>query len=901
MTLLFNEIFEFLASPELRFFLAMIFLVLKITCVLCLAWFRIKKEQLDTKAIDILLVVLVSAIIVDCYAIICALRNLDLFSLSTPFYDEIRRVCWIANISFHLSFLFFIRRLLHHPLIDFLSKIVCVLGLGLGLGLSLFFFTNFYTIESHSVELTLWRITYGYLLFLAALTVFETFRGLNNIKTPLLLRMQLKMLVFAFILPVFCIKFGNLHLFVSVFDQSKSLVVLWQALYSIATALLIAATYYCATRLVRIRFLNIKYDAPVSMDPEQFKKIDSVLTKFERATATSDFRYVVSTFFSQTYHCAEDRVRVVLFDDPLYEEVIELQRRVRTSLDAVPPLVDFLDKKQLFARSEIEFSWYHEEALIYAEAIQFLDLMGADLFVPLFDRGVIAGFVMVESRPEGTIYFSLSERAFIAFFARILGSAIRLVRQQDYNQILSEIWRLKEEAYFRHQELAHFRESILSFSRHAVEKQIGVLFYKRRKYVTANRAAELLLGCDPNCHHGHPLVEAMGKLVNYTMQTRQHSSSIVSLHSEMQLSVMTFPGGDEQEVVVVVSRPEISDLIDFQKGLLKDPAQWDYILYLEATEKGRRISELLPGIGATLLQLKIDLLRLVLCRRALCLTMAKADCNALVSLLHEASLRKQLSVFSLREQERGQEYALRLFGATTLFSEHETEEPLLVQFEKDATLFIENMQFLALATQKRLADFLSCGAFKRIGGSMLVSSDVRIIFSSDRPLDRLFQEGVLAYELYRVLKETSFILPQPSQLPYEEFLSMVDSIAQLFLTTASLKKVLGLTDREQRQLWDEQLSSVDLLKKRVHALLQLKAVGQQIELSGDMVDAYDEQLHKIVMLGARALKDQTALTYLWNKFQCQAKIASILGVNKSSVSRRCKAFGLEIDAEKKGL
>ena len=888
MTFILNGILEFLASPEIRLIRTIVFFLLKGVFLFWLLRYRSKNEQLDVKAANILLVILFSVMVVDCYTILFAFRDIGVFCLSIEDRRTLGDICWIAHITFHLGFFFLIRRLLRKSLRSFF-----IVGLGIGgvlLGLAL-------VLYSSSCEIVLWRSAYFYILMVAGFTLFEVFKGIRNIKVPLLLRMQLKILTFAFVLPIFGMKFCNLGLFI---PQGR-LVVLWHALFSIATALLIAATYYCATRLVRIRFLNIKYDAPVSLDPEQFKKIDAVLTKFERATATSDFRYVVSSFFSQTYHCAEDRVRVVLFDDPLYEEVIELQRRVRTSLEAVPPLVDFLDKKQLFARSEIEFSWYHEEALIYAEAIQFLDLMGADLFVPLFDRGIIAGFVMVESRSEGATYFSLSERAFIAFFARILGSAIRLVRQQDYNQLLSETWRLKEEAYFRHQELAHFREGVLSFSRRAVEKQIGVLFYKRRKYAVANRAAELLLGCDPNRHHGHPLVEAMGKLVNYTMQTRQYSSSIVSLHSEMQLSVMTFPGGDEQEVVVVVSRPEISDLIDFQKGMLKDPAQWDYILYLETTEKGRRVGELLPGVGATILQLKIDLLRLVLCRNALCLTMAKADCNALVSLIHEASLRKQFSVFSLREQERGQEYALRLFGVTTLFGEHEPEEPLLVQFEKDATLFIENVQFLALATQKRLAEFLSCGAFKRIGGSLLVSSDVRIIFSSDRPIDLLFQDGVLAHELFRVLKETSFILPQPSQLPYEEFVGMVDSIVHLFLTTASLKKVLGLTEREQQQLWDEQLPSIDLLKKRVYALLQLKAAGQQIELSGCMVDANDEQLHKIVMLGARALKDQNALAYLWNKFQCQAKIASILGVNKSSVSRRCKAFGLEIGAEKKGL
>lgn len=894
MTFLLNEILTFLASPEMRLIRASTFFFLKGSLLFWLLYYRRKNEQFDFKAANILFVTLLSLMVVDCYTILFAFRDLGVLSFSIEDRRILGNICWIAHIIFHLGFFYLVRQLLHKSLLCRFSLIINAIGFFLGLAFC------FLPLEA----LFLWRVAYLYILIVAGFTLFDVFSGINSTKIPLLLRMQLKTLTVAFVLPMFVMKFCNLGLFF----QSNSLMVLWHALFSIATALLIGATYYCATRLVRIRFLNIKYDVPASMDAEQLETIDAVLTKFDSAATTGEFRYIVSSFFSQMYRCAEDRIRVVLFDDPHYEESIEFQRKVKKSLDAVHPLVDFLDKRQIFARSEIEFSWYHEESLIYAEAIQFLDLMGADLFMPILDRGIIAGFVMIEKHPSGTLYFSLSERAYITFFVRVLGSAIRLIRQKDYNQLLSETWRLKEEAYFRYQELEHFRESVLSFSRRAAEKQIGILFYKRRKYVFANRAAELLLDCDPNRHQGHPLVETLSKVVEFTLQTRQHSATVISLHRDMQRLVMTFPGSDLQEVIIVVSRPEISDLIDFQKGMLKDPAQWDYILHLETTEKGRRISELLPGMGATILQLKIDLLRLALCRKAICVTTTKADAQVIVSLLHEVSLRKQFFTLALREPERDQEYAIKLFGVSMLFDGSNTseesggsaqEEPLLLQLAHDATLLIENIQFLSLMTQKRLTDFLSCGAFRRLGGGLLIFSNVRIIFSSERSLDQLFRDGFIICELYKVLKETSFVLPKPSQLPYEEFLSMVDSISQLFLTTTSLKKVLGLTEREQRQLWQEQLASIDLLKKRIYALLQLKAEGQHVELEGNEVGIYDEQLQKIVMLGARALKDRKALAYLWHKFQCQAKIALILGVNKSSVSRRCRSFGFELAPTKK--
>ena len=50
--------------------------------------------------------------------------------------------------------------------------------------------------------------------------------------------------------------------------------------------------------------------------------------------------------------------------------------------------------------------------------------------------------------------------------------------------------------------------------------------------------------------------------------------------------------------------------------------------------------------------------------------------------------------------------------------------------------------------------------------------------------------------------------------------------------------------------------------------------------------------HNIAKLGKNALKDKQVMTYLWNKFKNQTKIAKLLNVNRSSVNRRCKEFNL---------
>ena len=54
----------------------------------------------------------------------------------------------------------------------------------------------------------------------------------------------------------------------------------------------------------------------------------------------------------------------------------------------------------------------------------------------------------------------------------------------------------------------------------------------------------------------------------------------------------------------------------------------------------------------------------------------------------------------------------------------------------------------------------------------------------------------------------------------------------------------------------------------------------------------DPELVEAARLGKKALKDPKVMAVLWNKFKNQNKIAQFLGVNRSSVNRRCKEYNL---------
>jgi len=74
-----------------------------------------------------------------------------------------------------------------------------------------------------------------------------------------------------------------------------------------------------------------------------------------------------------------------------------------------------------------------------------------------------------------------------------------------------------------------------------------------------------------------------------------------------------------------------------------------------------------------------------------------------------------------------------------------------------------------------------------------------------------------------------------------------------------------------------------------------KSRTHNIDIEKTLDPAYqvsDPNLMEIARLGKHALKDEKAMTILWNKFKNQNKIAVFLGVNRSSVNRRCKDYNL---------
>ena len=108
--------------------------------------------------------------------------------------------------------------------------------------------------------------------------------------------------------------------------------------------------------------------------------------------------------------------------------------------------------------------------------------------------------------------------------------------------------------------------------------------------------------------------------------------------------------------------------------------------------------------------------------------------------------------------------------------------------------------------------------------------------------------------------------------------------------------VSELTDKEKTNLINKKPVSLQEFKNKIQQLLTEKSKKSNVFKETHFDPGYnitDPKLIEAARLGKHALKDPKLLSLLWSKFQNQNKIATFLGVNRSSVHRRCKDFKIE--------
>lgn len=759
-------------------------------------------------------------------------------------------------------------------------------------------FNAFFSISPTPIQLTIqgWFPFYA-VFILMPYTIYISLNALKIKRAPRILKKQFGILVQFLIIPRLIsdfIQYYPFKFFNGYFSSCYSII-------GISTALLTIALYFCARKIIGLRFLNFQNHV---QEHHRFNFIDGfkdTLEELAKATSINELGHISQAFFKTAFEIPSNRVSLHLRslnpEKSSKKEINEIETISETFLENKDPeLEKCVNKVKILIYDEIDFNNFYDPNYADQTILNFMDTINADIFLPIYKDHTIIGYIIVERYARLNEFYSHIERDEMLVFASYLGNIVNLLQNRNLESLIYQEKELKEELYKKHQEVHQYKESIYSFLKNNKHKDIGIIFYKQRHFVFANQAAKEIIKINVNTHQGAPITKALKSIAQQVEEYKSPQTMITKNSDSERIVISGVPNLEKNHVIITVYYPDFSDIMTTQINHLKDPSMWDYLLYLETTKPGQLINQLIPGSGEQLLQFKINLMQIALSKKALLLEMSPDDLMPTVELLHHISMRTNLHVLTLQGPSKNNDIAIKLFGINPIYGiALESAKPLLEKLDGNGTLFIQNIEFMDLETQEYLAEFIKFGYYHIFKSSSKMTSSTRIICSTNQNLALSVQEGTFSSSLFSELKKTSLCMPSLLTLPETELADLAQGLAEQAIKHNDFKTILDLNQKDKNKIMVNKPTSIQELKTRVQQLLSQKSKEAQIDQEIHFDPAYDISDPDLVMaarLGKHALRDQRIMIMLWNKFKNQNKIASFLGVNRSSVNRRCREYNL---------
>lgn len=752
--------------------------------------------------------------------------------------------------------------------------------------------------DSHlTIEPFIMRFVTIYLLTCIILpSLMWTFSAIRKSEIPSILKKQLRIFIYYLIIPYTATE--TLHAlqlnYRSLFQDNI------YAIIGVSTFLLTCAIFYCIKRVIGLRFLNFNTHVQSRRHFHFIDDFKDVLEQLSHTTTLNELGQITQHFFKNAFDIPRNRtalyIRSITHTNQLTSsgEISKLETIVEQFMTTHESIIcNYISGIKILIHDEIAFSNFYEEDHARNIVLTFLKSINADIFIPIYEQGKMIAYIVIEEHTREHEFYGNVEHDEMLIFSSYLGKSINLLQNRSLDGLFQQEKLLKDELYAKHQEINQFKESMRSFLRNVKQKEIGIIFYKNRRFIYGNKIAKDLIQINLNQQEGHPLTKILRNIAHQVEEYKSPQTALANDHSDNSLVISAVPNLEHNNVIITVCHPDISDIIAKQVHLLKDPTAWDYLLYLETTDSGKLINQFIPSSGEILLNFKLDLLHIALTKKSILIDAPEDDLLALVEVLHHINLREQLHVIRLHQSSTSFDLAIKLFGINPMLGVEHSTPPLLEKLSNTGTLFIENVHYMNLETQEYLAEFLRTGFYRSFKSDTHLPSNVRIICSTNHNLQALVHEGLFSKALFHELKRNSISMPSLLLLPEQDLYALADGFTQQALNIHDFKTLFELTSSEKNKLSHQRPLSLYALKKRVQQILIDKSKKNHIYEETSFDPAYsvsDPTLIQAARLGKHALRDHKIMTLLWNKFKNQNQIAAFLGVNRSSVNRRCKEY-----------
>lgn len=887
-------------------------LILKAIFFAQLAWIFVNQKKNTRYLLSGLLIVILCEIAND-IAWLIHIGHYNFHEVSFEIRTFVIRLAWILCVIEYQTLALFIEQLSQRTRIKFQFRHLASLSLTFSLCayyivLAIF---NFHVTSNSDrpwfelISLKVVNLAYIHVLVLPA--VFIAYRRLQQKKLPNILHQQLKTFIYFLVLPKLVLEFLNNNPLEQIFSFSTPIIPKGNyALLSFSTILMTYAVYFCSKRMMGLRFLNIKEHVEEQYSFSFIDNFKDVLEQLGLVTNIIELKHITQSFFESAFDLPKSRVRVLLRktdkaadlqDEFIAHDIKQIENFI--NLDLYGSISKHLRQEKIYIRDELEFTHFYDSQDRIGAILQFLSAIDADVFIPIYEKQSIIGCIIIDHDARPGHLYNTTERDEMVIYASYLGNIINLLLNRTLDSLVAQEKELREELFNKHQELNHLKESMNTLLQRNDERSYGLIYYKSKKFSAGNQTTQELLGYDVSTDADNRVQRIIRKMVKQVIEYKTSQVLYTENLEGKRLKLTALLSPDSYHVLVLCETPSFNEHIAPLVRSLKNPSDWDYLLYLETTPSGQLINQLIPSNSKTTLDFKINLMKIALNKKATLLQLPEEDIVPTVELIHHINLRKKLEILSINEPEKDQSWAIKLFGVNPLLSD-EQHESILERLHTSGTLFINNIHNLSLETQELLAEYLRTGYFKILRSDRKVAAHVHFMCASPKNLSQLVDKKLFSNALYNQLSTMTLSLPTLLTLPEEEITLLAEQYAQQAVKSKALTPLFDLTDKDKNYLLEQRPISLHALKELVLELVQNK--GQQTKAStNDLFDpAYgvtDPKVVAAIRLGKHALKDQQSLFVLWQTFKSQTKIATLLGVNRSSVNRRCREYNLIEDEE----
>lgn len=227
-------------------------------------------------------------------------------------------------------------------------------------------------------------------------------------------------------------------------------------------------------------------------------------------------------------------------------------------------------------------------------------------------------------------------------------------------------------------------------------------------------------------------------------------------------------------------------------------------------------------------------------------------------------------------------------------------EKMIGKFEAadKGTIFLDEIGEMAMGTQAKFLRVLEGHTFERVGGNNPIKVNVRVVAATNQPLEQNVREGTFRKDLFYRLQVVEISVP-----PLRERIADVSILAEHFLkrfVRETGRRIRGFTPaaltRMREHDWPGNVRELRNVVERAVAL----GTGPLLDagdiwlpkLDADAPLAHEFEYQPLSIEEMERVHILRTLNHTdWNK----SRAAEILGIERSTLDRKIKAYGLQKD------